>query len=135
MSLVGREIIVTEVDEDVIPKLDKKDEKLAHLKEFKWWEKKEYERTIEDYVKFSRVMRKDVSTVCGVMHGLCDAGLRNRIEMKPPHQVMTKNNWHCTIVLCGLVKNNCNGSTSVVIDNVLGNLIEVLLNDALIRGE
>ena len=45
-----------------------------------------------------------------------------------------KNRWDA-MKLYKLVKKNCNGSTVVVVDDVIGNLIEGIFNFVLIRGD
>ena len=61
--------------------------------------------------------------------------LHNRIETKPDYQIMAKKNRFCTMKLHNLARKNCNVSTIVVKEDVIGNLIEDLFNFALIKGD
>ena len=127
-SLLASEIIVTEVDEDLIPKFDEEEDERVHLAGLRYLERKLCHSTLEDYAKFSRIIRKDLATVYGVLHGLCDAGLQNRIEAEPDYQAMVKKSRFCAIKLHGLVKKICNGSIVVIVEDVIGNAIEALFN-------
>ena len=51
------ELVVTEIDESLLPKLKKSEEKKAHLDSLDFWEQELYQDTKEDYAKFSRVIR------------------------------------------------------------------------------
>ena len=79
-SLEAGELVVTEVDETLIPKFDTEDEQKDHISALKFWEKEQYEIAKEDYNKFSRTIRKDLSGVYGILHTLCDVSLSNRLE-------------------------------------------------------
>ena len=48
---------------------------------------------------------------------------------------MVSKNWHYAMVLHQLIKRICNGSTSVVVEDFLGNIIEALCNFTLIQGD
>ena len=94
-----------------------------------------YHSTLEDYAKYSRAIREDLSSVHGILYGLCNIGLQSRLEAEPKYQNMEKKNRCNVMKLCELVKKNCNGSAVVVVDDVIGNLIEGLCNFVLMRGE
>ena len=135
MSLVAGEVVVTEVDEDLIPKFETKAEEDTYLAGLKHWQVKQYHATLEDYTKFSRIIWKDLATVQGVLFGLCNVSLQNRIEAEPEYQLMVKRNRFCTMKLHDLVKKVMNGSTAVVVEDVIGNMIEAMFNFMLIRAE
>lgn len=61
--------------------------------------------------------------------------MQNQIEAEPEYQMMIKKNRFCTLKLCKLIKKIVNGSTVVIVEDVIGNMIEALFNFALIRGE
>ena len=67
--------MVTEIDEDLIPKFDTEEDEKKHLATLRYWEQKVYHSTLEDYAKHSRVIRKDLVSAHGALHGLCDVGL------------------------------------------------------------
>ena len=73
--------------------------------------------------------------MCGILSGMCEKSLQNRIEAEPCYQSIAKNNVFCATKLYNLVRKNCNGSTEVVVEDVISSLIEPLLNFALIRGD
>ena len=70
-SFLANEVVATEVEEDLIPKFDTEEEEKAHLANLKYWEQKLYHSTIEDNTKFSRIIRKDLATIYGVLFELC----------------------------------------------------------------
>lgn len=69
-SLLASEAVVTEVDEDLIPRFDTEEDERDHLTGLKYWEKKLHRSAIEDCTKFSCIIRKDLATVYGALHGL-----------------------------------------------------------------
>ena len=133
--LLAEEVVVTEVDEDLIPKFDAEDEEKAYLATLKHWEKKLHHSTIEDYTKFSYVIQKDLTTIHGILFKLCDVGLQNRIKAEPEYQAMVKRNRFYTLKLWKLIEKICNGSTAAVVEDVIGNMIEALFNFFLAHGE
>ena len=48
---------------------------------------------------------------------------------------MVKSKRHCVMKLLGLVRKICNVSACVIVDDVLGSLIESLFNVLMIRGD
>ena len=134
-SLQAGELIITEVDETLLPKFDTEAEMKAHVAALKYWEQEEYTQAKEDYQKFSRLVRQSLSTVYGTLMSVCDISLRSRLESEPEYQVMVQSNRYCAMKLYSLVKRNCNGSTYVMVDDVMGNLIEALYSVLLIRGD
>ena len=94
-----------------------------------------YHSTLEDYAKYSHTIREDLSSVHRILCGLCDIGLQSRLEAEPEYQDMEKKNRYNAMKLYELVKKNCNGSTVVVVDDVIGNLIEGLYNFVLMCGK
>ena len=99
VSLLVGEIIVTEVDEDVIPRFDAETEELKYLGSLKHWEKKLYHSTLEDYGKISRKIRIDLSTVCGILYALSEVSLHSRLEAEPFYQGMAKKTRFCAMKL------------------------------------
>ena len=47
---------------------------------------------------------------------------------------MIKSKKYCGIKLCHLIRKTCNGSTIVIIEDVIGNLVEALCSMFFIRG-
>ena len=81
------------------------------------------------------MIRKDLSTVCGLLCSLFHVSLQNKLEIEADYQLMVARKRHNSMMLHQLIKKMCNGSTSVVVEEVLGNLVEALHNFVLIRGE
>ena len=71
----------------------------------------------------------------GILFSICETSLQNRIESEPDYQGMLKKNTLCAIKLQNVLRNDWNGSTVVVVEDIIGNLIEALFNFVLIRGE
>ena len=71
----------------------------------------------------------------GTFYSLCELSLRNRLEAEPEYEAMHKSKRYCAMKLLGLIKKICNGSTRVVVDDVVGNLLESLFNAVWIRGD
>ena len=123
------------MDEYILSKFKTPEETKAHLNILEFWEKDLHEQTKEDYAKFSRIIRKDLFSEYGILHSLYHVSLRNRIEVELEYQKMVNKKFHNTIMLHPLVRKNCNSSTLVLVDDVLGNLIKALYNYVLVRGE
>ena len=132
---MGGELVVTEVDEYLLPKFKTTLEKTVHLDQLEFWEQELYEQTKEDFFKFRQNIRKDVSTACSILCSIFHLSIRNLIETELEHQAIVKNNRFDKIKLFQLVRNNYNKSSAVVIGNVIGNLIKILNNWTLVRGE
>ena len=74
-----------------------------------------------------------ISTAHGILCSICDVGLKGRLEAEPEFQKMCKTKRHCAMNLYAMVKKTCNGSTYVVVDDVVGKMLEYLHNVFLIR--
>ena len=61
--------------------------------------------------------------------------LRNRLEAEPDYQDIIKNEGYNVMTLHKLVKKICNGSSAVMVNDVLGNILESMYNCMLIRGD
>ena len=133
--LKAGELIITEVDEKYLKRFDAEDEMKAYVASLKCWEQELHTQTKENHNKFSVVMRQRLSTVYGTLHSICGLSLRNRLETEPEYLEMVKAKRYCSMKLLDLVKKICNGSTYVIVDDVVGNLIESLYNVMLIRGD
>ena len=90
-------------------------------------------QTKEDYNKFSISICQWLSAVYGILYLLCELSLRNRLEAKPEYEAMCKSKRYYAMKLLGLMKKVCNGSAHVVVDDVVGNLLESLFNAIWIR--
>ena len=80
-------------------------------------------------------MRKDLVTAQGVLSGLCDVSLQNRIEAEPEYQLMVKRNRFHAMKLHKLIKKITNGSAAVAVEDVIGNVIKTMFNFMFIRTE
>ena len=86
-----------EVDEDLIPMFDMFQEENKHLAGIKHWEQKLYHNTLEDYTKFTRIIRKYLASVRGILFSVCETSLQNRIETELGYKIMVKKNRFCAI--------------------------------------
>ena len=71
-SLLSGEAVVTKVGKYLIPRFDIKEEENTHLAGLKNWEQKLYHDTLEDQTKFSRIIRKYLASVHGILCGMCE---------------------------------------------------------------
>ena len=94
---------------------------MNHLDWLEHWQQELYEETKADYVKYSRIVRKDLSTAYGVLFSIIDVSLRNKVEVELKHKTMVEKNRFGAMILHKLVKKNCYSSASVANENVLGN--------------
>jgi len=108
-SLVAGSLIVTEVDKKLLTKFKTADDEKKYLESFVYWQQKEYKAALDDYQYFSCIIRMDLSMVS-----------QERFDSKTLHR---------------LIRKICNGSTSVVGEDVLGNLMESLYSFLMIRGD
>ena len=70
-----------------------------------------------------------------ILYSLSDLSLHSILETELVYQEIVKKNGVYIIQLRSLIKKNCNGLTIVVTDNIIGNLIEGLLNFITICSE
>ena len=70
-SITTGELVVTGIDETLSPKFKTAEEKKTHLSSLEYWDQEQYEATKEDSLKLSRIIRKDLSAVCGLLCSLC----------------------------------------------------------------
>jgi len=134
-SLIAGELVVTEVDESLLPKFVTAEAEKDYLSELKHWEKELYKQAKDDFRKFSWDIRRDLSFVYGILYSLCHVSLRNKLEVDSGYQKMVSTKRFNAIVLYQRMRKICNGSTSVVGEDVLGNLMESLYNFLLIKGD
>ena len=80
-SLMSGELVVTEVDENILPKFDTKEADDDCIARLKFWEKTLHEDAKDGFRKFSWDIRRDLSLVHGTFHSTCHASLRNRLEV------------------------------------------------------
>ena len=66
---------------------------------------------------------------------MCETILQNCIDTEPDYQRIVKKNILCAMKFHKLARNNFNGLTAVVVEDVIGNLIEAIFNFSLIRRE
>lgn len=135
VSLEVREMVVTEVNKSLLRKFKTKKEKTDYLATLEFWEKEEYEVVRDDYNKFSRVIRKDLLVVYGVMLSMCYISVVNYLETEDNYQKMNESKRFNAMTLYSLIKKIYNGSTLVIVEDMIDNVLEVLYNFVLIRGE
>ena len=99
------------------------------------WEQENYQSAKDNYIKFSRSIRRYVSAVYGALHSMYHLTLNNRLEAEANHKEMVLKTRFNSIVLHKLIRKACNGSIVVVAENVVGRMIECLHNYMLMRWE
>ena len=75
-----------------------------HAEALEHWEIELYEHTKDDYNKFSRLIRKELSSVRSMLHRLCHISLRNRLEIEVDYQEMVKIHKYDAMKLYSLIK-------------------------------
>ena len=68
-----------------------------------------------------------------VLHSMCDVILRIQLETKRLCQEMVKERHYCEMKLHMLIRKNCNGSTCVVVDGIIGTRLESMCSMMMIR--
>jgi len=89
----------------------------------------------EDYLKFSHLVRKDLVTLFEVLKSLCYISLRRCLETELEYKMIIEDNQHDVTVLCNLIRKVCSGSISVIIDDIIGTILEALYNYLLNRAK
>ena len=72
-----------EVNEDLFPRFKTKEEKKNHQATLEFWKWELHEHTNDDFIKFSRFIRKDLTSMHMMLFSIFNESLRNRIEMIP----------------------------------------------------
>ena len=132
-SLEEGTLVVIEADDQALPRFEKEEKEKNHVARLKHWEKKLYDTAWKDYLKFSQATRQSISTARRVMCVICHVSARNCLEGKDEYQEIAKNKRHNTITLYKLIGKICNGSTLVVQEDMLENLVELLCNFVLLK--
>lgn len=70
-----------------------------------------------------------------ILFSLCDTSMRQRVEVEPEYKTMLNSNRFDAIKLYQIICKSCNGSTLVIVEDILGNLIEGIYNYFLMSGE
>ena len=121
-SLETGRIIVTEVDEKLLPKFKTANDEKTYLESLAYWQQKEYKAALDNYRYFSCIIRRNLSAVYGVMYSMCRDSLRSHLIVEPDYQSMVSQKRFNSMTLCRLVRKICNGSTSMV-----GGLVEIAI--------
>ena len=126
VSMLSDKMIVAEVDDKLIPKFKTEEDEKTHVETLEHWETELHEQNKDNHIKSSSLTRKDLSSVHIMLHSLCHISLRNRIEREVDYHDMV-NTCKCDVMkLCILMKKTCNGSTTVLVDDMLGNVVDTL---------
>ena len=104
MSMMREELIVTEIDQNLLPNLKTTEANKKHLDVLEFWEQELYQDTKDDYTKLIRVIRKELSTVYGLIHSLCHASLQNQLEAEAEYHLMESTCRYDVMVLYQLIK-------------------------------
>jgi len=134
-SLEAGEIVVTEIDKKTLPKFDAEEEMKAHVAGLKYWEQEECKTAKENHNKITMSIRQKLSTVHALLFSLCEVSLRSRLEVEADCQSMVKDRMHCSLKVCGLARKISNGSTNVVVEDVIGSMVESACSMMIIRGD
>jgi len=134
-SLIAGSLIVTEVDEELLPKFNTADAEKKYLDSLAYWQQEEYKAAKEDYRKFSFDIRRDLSMVYETMYSMCHESVRGRLVADVDYHLMVSKRRYNSMTLYKLIRKICNGSMSVVSGDVLGNLMESLYTLLMVRGE
>ena len=86
----------------------------------------------DDYQKFSQVIHTHLSAAYGDLFSIYGVSLHNRLEAKPEYQGMVKDSGYNEMLLHKLVRKICNGPVSLIVNDVLGNMLEAMYNCILI---
>ena len=121
-------------DDFVLPKFEIEEDMKDHVANIKKREKERHTQAKENHNKLSIVILQRLSSACGILHAMCGMCLKGRLEDELERQKMYKTKRFCAIKLHDIVKNVCNSSTHVVVDDVVGNMLESLNNVCIIRG-
>ena len=127
--------MVTEIDEIFLKKIKNEKERKEHFATVDLCEKEHYERAKDYHAKLSRTMRKDLSAMRGVLYSMCHISVTNIIKTEDEHLEMSSNKRHNETTLLAFIRKIYNGSASVTIEDVIGNVLESLCIFMLIRGE
>ena len=87
-----------------------------------------YEAAKEDYLKFNRVIRKDLVTLFDILRSLYHVSLRRHLELELEYKMIVKDDEYDVTMLYNLIRKVCSGSTSVVVEDVVGSVLEALCN-------
>jgi len=72
--------------------------------------------------------------VYGILYSTYDDSLRSKLVAEKEYQEMTSNKSFSAMKLYKMMRKICNGSVSMIGEDMLGNLMESLYNFLLIRG-
>ena len=71
-------------------------------------------------------IRNKLANVYGALCSAYDASLRNQLASEEEYKQIKKTKRYCAMKLCQLVRNICNGSDNVEVEDVIGNILESL---------
>ena len=134
-SLEAGEVIVTEVYTNILLRFETKKAMEECIAALKFWENEQYSRKKYNFNKFELSMCQKLSTVHDVSFSTCEFSLRSRLETEPGHQDMINIRRYCAMKLCQMIRKNCNGSSCVVTDDVIGSILETMCSIMMIRGD
>ena len=134
-SIIAGKLVVTEVNKSLLKKFKTKEDQKKYLAGLECWEEEEYLVTKDDYHKFSSTIRTNSPAVYSNLFTICSASLQNRLESEPEYQVIVQEDGYGMIVLYKLVKKICNGSSYIVVNNMLGNVLEAMYNFIFIKDD
>ena len=134
-SIEAGELVVTTVDDSMLPSFDTEEDMADHVEAFNRWDKELHAQAKERYNKLSMVMLQHLSTAFGVLRYARDTGLKGRLEAEPENQTMYNAKRYCAMKLSILVKKTCNVYTYMSVDDEEFSILEALHNALLIRGD
>lgn len=76
-----------------------------------------------------------MSAVYGVLYSLCHLTLKNRLEVEAEYKAMVTKQRFSAMILHKLIQKICNGSTAVVVEDIISSMLEGLCNFMLVKWE
>ena len=134
-SLMTGTLVVTEVYSNELTKFKTKDEQIEHIEKLEFWEQEEFQNTKDNYQKFSRITRKNLTEAHLLLESIYHVRLKNRSEVEPEYYVMVAGNPLNAMMMRDLIKKICNSYAHVEVDDVSGNAVENMCYLLLLRGD
>ena len=123
------------MDRSTLPMHVMEEAEKTHVEKLNRWEKKVYKQAEDDYFKFRRIKRQNFAMSYGILLGLCEDSLKSRLGAEIEFQNMVRNKGFCVMKLHHLIKKVCNGSSGLMVEDVVGNMMEAMCSMIFVKGE
>ena len=84
-SLMTGTLVVTEVYSNELTKFKTKDEQIEHIEKLEFWDQEEFQNTKDNYQKFGRITRKNLTVANLLLESIYHVRLQNRSEVEPEY--------------------------------------------------